>query len=76
MASNVVDALVIGRVIGDVLDPFVRTKTMRIMFNPNSSRSITNGCELRPSAVARQPRVVVGGDDPQVFYTLVSQRSF
>ncbi|XP_068661362.1 protein VERNALIZATION 3-like [Aristolochia californica] len=62
------DPLVVGRVIGDVLDPFIRTTTIRIVC---SGREITNGCELRPLAVVSQPRVEIGGDDLRIFYTLV-----
>ncbi|KAF3780660.1 HEADING DATE 3A protein [Nymphaea thermarum] len=62
------DALVVARVVGDVLDPFNRSVSLRVSYN---SREVTNGCEFRPSAVAHQPRVVVGGDDLRTFYTLV-----
>ncbi|KAH7658143.1 Phosphatidylethanolamine-binding protein [Dioscorea alata] len=62
------DPLVVGRVIGDILDPFTRTVPLRVIYN---SREITNGCELRPSAVFDQPRVEVGGTELRDFYTLV-----
>ena len=63
------DPLVVGRVVGDVLDPFIRSVTLRVSFN---SREVSNGCEFRPSAVVNQPRVGVGGNDLRTFYTLVS----
>lgn len=63
------DPLVVGRVIGDVLDPFSRTVNLRVSY---SNRDVNNGCELRPSQVVNQPRVEVGGDDLRTFYTLVS----
>ncbi|GJN38127.1 hypothetical protein PR202_gb27140 [Eleusine coracana subsp. coracana] len=62
------DPLVVGRVIGDVVDPFVRRVPMRVVY---ASRQIANGCDLRSSAVADQPRVDVGGPDMRTFYTLV-----
>ncbi|XP_031493642.1 protein RICE FLOWERING LOCUS T 1-like [Nymphaea colorata] len=62
------DPLVVARIVGDVLDPFNRSVPLEVRY---SSREVTNGCEFRPSAVARQPRVVVGGDDLRTFYTLV-----
>lgn len=62
------DPLVIGRVIGDVLDPFERSIAMSVTFN---NREVTNGCEFRPSQVVNQPRVSIGGDDLRNFYTLV-----
>jgi hypothetical protein len=62
------DPLVVGRVVGDVLDPFVRTTNLRVSFG---SRTVSNGCELKPSMVGHQPRVEVGGLDMRTFYTLV-----
>ncbi|KAF3779822.1 HEADING DATE 3A protein [Nymphaea thermarum] len=62
------DPLVLARIVGDVLDPFNRSVPLEVRYN---SREVTNGCEFKPSAVARQPRVVVGGDDLRTFYTLV-----
>nr|QLM02196.1 flowering locus T 2A_2 [Stelis pusilla] len=62
------DPLILGRVIGDVLDPFTRKVSLRVTY---SSREITNGLELKPSVVVEQPRVEVGGDDMRTFYTLV-----
>ncbi|URE45227.1 protein HEADING DATE [Musa troglodytarum] len=62
------DSLTVGRVIGDVLDPFTRSVPLRVTYN---SREVTNGCEFKPSAVAEQPRVEVGGTDLRIFYTLI-----
>ncbi|KAG2609521.1 hypothetical protein PVAP13_4KG047800 [Panicum virgatum] len=50
------DPLIVGRVVGDVLDPFVRTTNLRVSFG---TRTVSNGCELRPSMVTHQPRVEV-----------------
>ncbi|CAO2205147.1 unnamed protein product [Urochloa humidicola] len=62
------DPLVVGRVIGDVVDPFVRRVPLRVAY---ASREVSNGCQLRPSAIADQPRVDVGGPDMRTFYTLL-----
>ncbi|KAH9606740.1 hypothetical protein KSS87_009523 [Heliosperma pusillum] len=62
------DPLVIGRIVGDVLDPFNRTVSLRVTHN---GRDVNNGCEFRPSQVVTQPRVEVGGDDLRTCYTLV-----
>ncbi|XP_057720048.1 protein FLOWERING LOCUS T-like [Arachis stenosperma] len=62
------NSLVVGRVIGDVLDPFQSTIPMRVSYG---NRDVTNGCELKPSHVVNQPRVTIGGDDLRNFYTLV-----
>ena len=63
------DPLVVGRVVGEVLDPFMRLVTMRVMY-PNN-REVINSRELRPSQVVSQPRIEVGGHDLRTFYTLV-----
>ncbi|GAA0185195.1 hypothetical protein Leryth_020805 [Lithospermum erythrorhizon] len=60
--------LVVGRVIGDVLDPFTRSLDMRVTYN---AREVNNGCDLKPSQVVNQPRVEIGGDDLRTFYTLI-----
>nr|XP_019707288.1 protein HEADING DATE 3A isoform X1 [Elaeis guineensis]XP_029121663.1 protein HEADING DATE 3A isoform X1 [Elaeis guineensis] len=62
------DPLVVGRVVGDVLDPFNRTTTLRVSYG---SREVTNGREFKPSQVVIQPRVDVGGNDLRTSYTLV-----
>lgn len=67
------DPLVVGRVVGDVLDPFTRTIGLRVIYR---DREVNNGCELRPSQVVNQPRVEVGGDDLRTFFTLVIFLSF
>ncbi|KAI3421408.1 CULLIN_2 domain-containing protein [Psidium guajava] len=63
------DPLVVGRVIGDVLDAFTRSISLRVIYNNN--REVNNSCELKPSQVVNQPRIVIGGDDLRTFYTLV-----
>ncbi|KAI9084017.1 hypothetical protein K1719_034013 [Acacia pycnantha] len=62
------DPLVLGRIIGDVLDPFDNSVNLRVSY---ANRDIYNGSDLRPSHVVSQPRVTIGGDDLRNFYTLV-----
>ncbi|KAJ3701157.1 hypothetical protein LUZ61_004862 [Rhynchospora tenuis] len=62
------DSLVVGRVVGDVLDPFDRKVPLRVTYN---SRDVANGYEFKPSAVAHQPRVEIGSTDLRSFFTLV-----
>ncbi|WOL11521.1 protein TWIN SISTER of FT-like isoform X3 [Canna indica] len=62
------DPLVLGQIIGDVLDPFTRSASMRIMFN---NREISNGTRLRQSAVEDKPLVQIQGRDTRMLYTLV-----
>ncbi|MED6176171.1 hypothetical protein PIB30_085533, partial [Stylosanthes scabra] len=62
------DPLVLGGVIGDVLNPFTSSVSLRVVIN---NREISNGCELRPSHVVNRPRVTIGGEDLRTFYTLV-----
>nr|WGL40956.1 FT1 [Chrysanthemum x morifolium]BAN19207.1 FT like protein [Chrysanthemum x morifolium]BAN19208.1 FT like protein [Chrysanthemum x morifolium]BAN19210.1 FT like protein [Chrysanthemum x morifolium] len=62
------DPLVVGRVIGDVLDSFTKSINLSVSYN---DREVSNGCELKPSKVVNQPRVDIGGDDMRAFHTLV-----
>ncbi|XP_051121470.1 protein FLOWERING LOCUS T-like isoform X1 [Andrographis paniculata] len=63
------EALEVGRVVGDVVDPFTRSISLRVIYS--SCGEVTNGGDLRPSQVVAQPRVQIGGDDLRTFYTLV-----
>lgn len=67
------DPLVVGHVVGDVLDPFIKSAALRVLYN---NKELTNGSELKPSAVAHEPRVEIGGHDMRTLYTLVSINSF
>ncbi|XP_020111149.1 protein FLOWERING LOCUS T-like [Ananas comosus] len=62
------DPLVVGNVVGDVLDPFTKSASVRVLYN---SRELTNGSDLKPSQVANEPRVEIGGRDMRNLYTLV-----
>ncbi|XP_073221796.1 protein VERNALIZATION 3 isoform X2 [Cicer arietinum] len=61
MASGSRNPLVVGRVIGDVLDPFESSIRLLITYG---NRNVNNGCELKPSQVAKQPQVLVDPDAP------------
>lgn len=63
------DPLVLSNVVGDVIDPFNRSISLRVWYN---NRPVYNGVGLKPSAVINKPRVEVGGVDLRTFYTLVS----
>nr|QUW05000.1 FT17gamma [Phyllostachys edulis] len=62
------DPLVLSQVIGDVLDPFVKSAVMRINYG---EKEITNGTGLRSSAVFNAPQVEIEGRDQTKLYTLV-----
>jgi protein FLOWERING LOCUS T len=63
------DPLALSQIIGDVLDPFSRSATMRILYN---DKEITNGTGLKASHVASAPRIEIAGSDQRKLYTLVS----
>lgn len=67
MAAHV-DPLVVGRVIGDVVDLFVPTVAMSVRFG---TKDLTNGCEIKPSMAAAAPAVQIAGRANDLF-TLVS----
>ncbi|KMZ72539.1 Protein HEADING DATE 3A [Zostera marina] len=62
------DPLVLGRVVGDVLNPFKRSVDLDVFFK---LRKVNNGSEYKPSDIVSKPRVRIGGDDWSKFYTLV-----
>ncbi|PKA58954.1 Protein heading date 3A [Apostasia shenzhenica] len=62
------DPLVVGGVIGDVLDAFTKTTDLRVTYG---SKEVNNGKDFKPSIVASQPRADIGGNDLRNFYTLV-----
>ncbi|XP_038686863.1 protein MOTHER of FT and TFL1 [Tripterygium wilfordii] len=66
MATSV-DPLVVGRVIGDVVDLFVPTISMSAYYG---CKHVTNGCDIKPSLTTNTPKVNIGGNSDQL-YTLV-----
>lgn len=63
-----VDPVVVGRVIGDVVDIFVPTVTMSVHFG---NKHVTNGGEIKPSVAASAPTVTITGS-PNELYSLVN----
>ncbi|XP_020247772.1 protein FLOWERING LOCUS T-like [Asparagus officinalis] len=62
------DPLVLGQIIGDVVDPFVKSASMRVVFG---DKEVTNGTRLRQIDVASPPRVTIEGRDASTLYTVV-----
>lgn len=67
--SRSVEPLIVGRVIGEVLDTF--NPCVKMVTTYNSNKLVFNGHELYPSAVASKPRVEVQGGDLRSLFTLV-----
>lgn len=62
-------ALVIGRVIGDVVESF--TPTVKLNVTYNSNKQVYNGHELFPSVITMKPKVEIEGGDMRSFFTMV-----
>ncbi|TVU29878.1 hypothetical protein EJB05_21469 [Eragrostis curvula] len=67
--SRVLEPLIVGKVIGEVLDQF--SPSVKMMATYSSNKQVFNGHEFFPSAVAAKPRVDVQGGDLRSFFTLV-----
>ena len=66
--------LVLGRVIGDVVDPFSPTIKMSVTFTNN--KQVLNGHEFFPSSLSFKPRVHIQGEDMRSLFTLVNHYLF
>ncbi|XP_015886852.3 protein MOTHER of FT and TFL1 [Ziziphus jujuba] len=63
------EPLVVGKVIGDVVDMFGPAAEFTIHYG---AKQITNGCEIKPSAAVDKPKTqILGPRDPSNYYTLV-----
>ncbi|KMZ56421.1 Protein HEADING DATE 3B [Zostera marina] len=62
-------SLMMGRVIGDVVDPFTTSVSMKIKYGDRGI--VITGCEFKPSVLSTHPIVRVGGEDLRNFFTLV-----
>ncbi|XP_071734291.1 CEN-like protein 1 [Rutidosis leptorrhynchoides] len=62
-------SLVVGRVIGDVVDQFTPSLTMDVTYN--SHHTVFNGHELKPNIITCKPHVQIGGVDMRSSYTLI-----
>ncbi|KAL6956618.1 Protein TERMINAL FLOWER 1, partial [Sarracenia purpurea var. burkii] len=65
--ARISEPLAVGRVIGDVLDPFTPTTKMAVTY---SNKLVCNGYELYPSQVTTKPRVEILGGDMRTFFTM------
>ncbi|KAJ3692440.1 hypothetical protein LUZ60_012790 [Juncus effusus] len=65
--STCVDPLVVGRVIGEVVDLFVPSIAMSVNYG---SKHINNGCDIKPSLAANPPTLNIAGKTCDL-YTLV-----
>ncbi|PPD82516.1 hypothetical protein GOBAR_DD20569 [Gossypium barbadense] len=64
-----VEPLVVGRVIGDVLDMFTPASEFTVRYG---TKQVTNGCDIKPSAAADKPHVqILGHPFSSNLYTLV-----
>jgi len=61
--------LVVGGVIGEVLDPFTNSVSLKVVYDNN--KEVINSGELKPSQIVNLPRVQIGGNDLRTLYTLV-----
>lgn len=64
------DALVLGRVVGEVIDYFTPSVKMTVTYN-SVKQQVYNGHEMFPSQVTEKPKVEVLGGDMRSFFTLV-----
>nr|QLM02226.1 mother of FT and TFL1 1 [Hypoxis decumbens] len=65
--ASFVDPLVVGRVIGEVVDLFVPTVSMSVHYG---SKHVNNGCDVKPSMATCPPIVQIAGRRCDL-YTLV-----
>ncbi|CAO2193315.1 unnamed protein product [Urochloa humidicola] len=65
--ARFVDPLVVGRVIGEVVDLFVPSISMTVAYGP---KDISNGCLFKPSATVAPPLVRISGRRNDL-YTLI-----
>ncbi|XP_057970624.1 protein TERMINAL FLOWER 1-like [Malania oleifera] len=66
--ARALEPLVVGRVIGDVINVYTPTVEMCVSYH---SKQVFNGHELYPSSLVNKPRVEVLGGDMRSFFTLV-----
>ncbi|KAH6773759.1 PEBP family protein [Perilla frutescens var. hirtella] len=62
------DPLVVGRVVGDVLDIFIPTAEMVVRYG--GKKISINGGKVKPSSAAERPKLCITGS-PNNYYTLV-----
>ncbi|CAA7408517.1 unnamed protein product [Spirodela intermedia] len=65
--STFVDPLVVGRVIGEVVDMFVPSVSVSVRYG---AKHVNNGCDVKPSMAVDPPTIAISGNHNQLF-TLV-----
>ncbi|KAL2345219.1 hypothetical protein Fmac_006504 [Flemingia macrophylla] len=70
MARMPLEPLIVGRVIGEVLDSFTTSIKMTVSYN---KKQVYNGHELFPSTVNTKPKVEIDGGDMRSFFTLTDK---
>ena len=68
LMARISEPLIVGRVIGDVIDSFTPSLKMCVAYN---NKQVCKGLELYPSSVTTKPRVEIQGADMRSFFTLV-----
>ncbi|KAM7266517.1 hypothetical protein ACFE04_004414 [Oxalis oulophora] len=63
------EPLMVGRVIGEIVDIFNPSVKMIVTYNTN--KQVSNGHELMPCVISSKPRVDIGGDDMRLAFTLI-----
>ncbi|KAF1882499.1 hypothetical protein Lal_00039147 [Lupinus albus] len=67
--GHLIGPLVIGKVIGDVVDPFTPAAKMTILYG---NKHVSNGYDIKPSLAAERPHVQISGaSNASNLYTLV-----
>ncbi|KAL7088820.1 hypothetical protein ACP275_13G151500 [Erythranthe tilingii] len=69
MPRAALDPLVVGKVIGDVLDMFVPVAELAVHYG--GGEEIGNGSKVKPSSAAQRPKVQIKGAISPNYYTLV-----
>ncbi|KAF5480374.1 hypothetical protein F2P56_001130 [Juglans regia] len=67
--SRFMEPLIVGRVVGEVVDIFTPSLRMNVIYN--STKEVANGHELMPSVIISKPRVEIDGEDMRTAYTLI-----
>ncbi|KAE9591782.1 putative phosphatidylethanolamine-binding protein [Lupinus albus] len=66
--GHLIGPLVIGKVIGDVVDPFTPAAKMTILYG---NKHVSNGYDIKPSLAAERPHVQISGaSNASNLYTL------
>ncbi|XP_026437112.1 CEN-like protein 2 isoform X2 [Papaver somniferum] len=66
----IMDPLVVGKVIGDVIDDSF-SPTIKMVVTYPQNKHVQNGREFYPSSLTAKPRVEIQGGDLRSFFTLV-----